>query len=183
MAADNQFLIIWVMMLCSLVGGSQLPHISKWFTANKLALNLDKTNIIKFITNNSPQYALSIGYDEKYVEESVYTKFLGLQTDNHLNWKNHIDQMIPKLRTACYAVGSVFHISNTDTLKSIYFAYFHSIMKYGIIVWGNSSNSKIIFTLQKIIFRIMAGAKPRNSCRSLFMRLEILPLPCEYIFS
>jgi hypothetical protein len=29
----------------------------------------------------------------------------------------------------------------------------------------------------------MAGVKPRNSCRSLFKRLEILTLPCEYIFS
>jgi hypothetical protein len=36
-----------------------VSHMRKWFTANKLALNLDKTNIIKFITNNSPQYALS----------------------------------------------------------------------------------------------------------------------------
>jgi hypothetical protein len=30
------------------------------------------------------------------IEESANTKFLGLQIDNHLNWKNHIDQMIPK---------------------------------------------------------------------------------------
>jgi hypothetical protein len=29
----------------------------------------------------------------------------------------------------------------------------------------------------------MSGAKPRHSCTSLFMRLKILPLPCEYIFS
>jgi hypothetical protein len=65
---------------------------------------------------------------------------------------------------------------------SIYFAYFHSIMKYGITFWGNSSNSKMIFTLQKRIVRIMAGAMPRNSCRSLFMRSEILLFPCEYIF-
>jgi hypothetical protein len=49
--------------------------------------------------------------------------------------------------------------------------------------WGNSSNSKMIFTSQQRIVRIMAGDKPRNSCRSLFMRLEILLLPCEYIFS
>jgi hypothetical protein len=28
----------------------------------------------------------------------------------------------------------IFHISNADTLKSIYFAYFHSILKYGIIL-------------------------------------------------
>jgi hypothetical protein len=39
---------------------------SKWFSANKLSLNLDKTNIIKFITKNSPQYPLNIGYD-KYI--------------------------------------------------------------------------------------------------------------------
>jgi hypothetical protein len=77
---------------------------SKWFTANKLALNLDKTNIIQLITNNSQQYALSIGYNEEYIEESVNTKFLGLQIDNHLKWKNHIGQMIPKLSRACYAV-------------------------------------------------------------------------------
>jgi hypothetical protein len=67
-----------------------------------VALNLDKANIIKFITNNSPQYALSIGYKGKSIEGSVNTKFLGLQIDNHLNWTDHIDQMIPKLCGACY---------------------------------------------------------------------------------
>jgi hypothetical protein len=55
---------------------------SKWFTANKQALNLDKTNVIKFITNNSPQLALSTGYNGKYIEDSVNTKFLDLQIDN-----------------------------------------------------------------------------------------------------
>jgi hypothetical protein len=69
-------------------------------------------------------------------------------------------------------------------LKSVYFAYFHSVMKYGIILWGNSSNSKKTFTLQKKAVRLMAGVKSRNSCRSLFKILEILVLPCEYyIFS
>jgi hypothetical protein len=29
----------------------------------------------------------------------------------------------------------------------------------------------------------MAGTKPRNFCRSLFKKLEILPLSCQYIFS
>jgi hypothetical protein len=106
-------------------------------------------NIIKFIKNNSPQHILSIGHTEKYIEESVNTKFLGLQIYNHLNWKNNIDQMVHKLSDPCYAVKSMLHISNTDTLKSISFAYFHSIMKYGIIFWGNSSNSRKIFTLKK----------------------------------
>jgi hypothetical protein len=76
-----------------------------------MTLNLIKTNIIKFTTINAPQCPLSIGYNDKYIEESVQTKFLGLQIDNHLNWKNHIEQLIPKLSGACYAVRSLLHIS------------------------------------------------------------------------
>jgi hypothetical protein len=76
----------------------------------------------------------------------------------------------------------MLHVSKTDNLKSVYFAYFHSAMNYGIILGVNLSNSKKIFTLQKKIVRLMAGVKLRNSCRSLFKRLEILTLPCEYIF-
>jgi IS1 family transposase len=41
----------------------------------------------------------------------------------------------------------------------------------------------MIFPLQKGTVRIIAGVKSRNSCRNLFTRLEILPLPCEYIFT
>jgi hypothetical protein len=36
----------------------------EWFGANKLVLNLDKTNIMKFTTINSSCSALHIGYKE-----------------------------------------------------------------------------------------------------------------------
>jgi hypothetical protein len=132
-----------------------------------LVLNIDKTNVITFITNKSPQYDLKIGYDEKYIEESITTKFLGLQTDSHLNRKNHIDIMIPTLNRACYAIRSMSLTSSTYTLKSIYFAYFHSIMKYGTVFGGNSPNNKIIFTFQRRTVTIIADVKSRNSCRNL----------------
>jgi hypothetical protein len=32
-----------------------------------MSLNLDKINVIKFITKNLPQYPLSIGYNDKYI--------------------------------------------------------------------------------------------------------------------
>jgi hypothetical protein len=52
-----------------------LSQMIKWFSAKKLTLNLDKTNVIKFIMKNSPQHTLSIGY-KKYVEESANTSFV-----------------------------------------------------------------------------------------------------------
>jgi len=157
-----------------------LPHTIKWFAANYLVLNLDKTNIMKFITKNSSHSTLHIGYKEKCIEETVNTKLLILQIENHINWRNCIELIIPKLSGTCYADRSMDHISNFNTLKSIYFAYFHSVMKYGILFWGNSSNSGKIFMLQKQIVRIMAGAQPRTYCRSLKL-LETVPVPNQCI--
>lgn len=51
---------------------------SKWFTANKLALDLYKTNIIKFRRHNYPQYAISIRHKEQNIEETANTKFIVL---------------------------------------------------------------------------------------------------------
>ena len=68
----------------------------KWFADNNLVLNIDKTNIMKFITKNSSHSTLHIDYKEKYIEKMMNTKFFGLQIDNHINWKNHIQEMIPK---------------------------------------------------------------------------------------
>jgi hypothetical protein len=56
-------------------------------------------------------------------------------------------------------IRPLLDITNIDTLKTIYFAYFHSLMRYGIIFWGNSSDSKRVLTLQKIIIRIVLGCK------------------------
>jgi hypothetical protein len=88
-----------------------------------------------------------------------------------------------KLSEACYAVWRMFHIRIIDILKSIYFAYFHSIIKYGILFWDNSSNSKNIFILKKESIRIVAGVRSRNSCWCLFKRSKILSLPHEYTIS
>ena len=76
--------------------------------------------------------------------------------------------MIPNLNRACYAARSTVHISNIRNVKQIYYAYFHCIIKYGIIFWGNSFNRGQIFTSQKKLVKRTAGAQPTTSRRSLF---------------
>jgi len=41
--------------------------------------------------------------------------------------------MIPKVTRLCYAIRSMVRISNINTLQSVHYAYFQSIIKYGII--------------------------------------------------
>jgi len=132
---------------------------------------------MKSVTINQPYCALTVSYKDTFIEEAVNLKFLGIQIDSHLNWRSHIDQIIPKLSVACYMFRQMYHICNNDTLRSIYFAYFHSIASYGILLWGNSSYSRKIFTLQKRIIRIMMAAHRRTSCRKLLKKLGILTVP------
>jgi hypothetical protein len=73
--------------------------------------------------------------------------------------------------------------SNVTTLKMVYHAYFHSLMRYGIVFWGNSLEAKKIFLLQKRAIRIIMGMKHRESCRRAFIKLNILTLASQYILS
>jgi hypothetical protein len=101
------------------------------------------------------------------MEKAVNTTFLVLPIDNLLNAKNHIEQMIPKL-SGCYAIRLMVYICNFNTFKTICYACFYSVVKCGVILWGNSSNSSKIFSIQKQVIRIKASAQCRTSCTSLF---------------
>ena len=68
-------------------------------------------------------------------------------------------------------------ISVTLTLSNKFTMHLPFYYKYWVIFGGKCFNSGKIFTLQKKIGRITAGAQPRTSCRSLFKQLEILPVP------
>ena len=74
------------------------------------------------------------------------------------------------------------HLSQ-DTLKMVYYSYFHSIMNYGLIFWGNSSYSTNIFRLHKEVIRIIMGCRSRDSCKEWIKKLKILPLQSQYILS
>jgi hypothetical protein len=92
-ADDNSVIIaIWNFRDFCSMSDLVLSYIIKWFAANNLVLNLGKMNIMKFVTvtKNSSHSTLHIGYKDKYVEENMYIKFLGLQIDNYMIWKNHI---------------------------------------------------------------------------------------------
>jgi len=71
----------------------------------------------------------------------------------------------------------------SQMLKMIYYSCFHSVVSYGIMFWDHSSSSIRVFRLQKRIIRITMGYRIRDSCRKLFIKLKILPLPSLYILS
>jgi hypothetical protein len=108
-------------------------------TLNIISTNFGKTNFIHFKTENTRGLDIKVEYDNRFIANTYFTGFLGLIIDNTLYWKSHIDQLLPKRTTACYAIRVIKPLMSQETLVMIYYAYFHSIMNYGIIFWGNSS--------------------------------------------
>jgi hypothetical protein len=157
--------------------------INTWFNVNLLTLNFNKTQYVEFRTKNYYNVNTQINYDQKCITNATEIKFLGLIIDDILSWKQHIEQVISKMSTACYALRNIKHIVPLDTLKVIDFAHRHSIISYGIIFWGSSSYANKVFILQKKIIRIIVNTRPRNSCREVFKNMEIMTLYSQYIYS
>jgi hypothetical protein len=125
-----------------------LSHITNWFAANKLVLNINKTNSINFAPKQSTHPLLEVPFDNIVMNEVPEIKFLGIQIDK-LNWKSHVEYILPELSSAIFVIRSLPYFMSSETLKIVYFSYFHSIIKYGIIFWGNSTNISRVFKLQK----------------------------------
>ena len=160
-----------------------LSNINLWFKANFLSLNINKTCLLQFRTNNKIDNTLELKYLNETILNVSSVKFLGLLVDDTLSWGQHINQLASKLSSACYAIRTLTPLLSKNAIRMLYFSYAHSIISYGIIFWGNSSNSIKIFKQQKKILRIMTNSKKIESCRKLFKKMKILPFYCQYILS
>jgi hypothetical protein len=148
-----------------------------------LLLNIDKTHFLQFYKKFNQNYDPQISYENKQITKAQNIKFLGIILDSNLSWKQHIVDIITKLNKACFAVGSIKHLMSLEAMRLIYFCYFHSVLSYGIIFWGNSVHSKFIFKIKKRTIRVITNYWIRDSCRDLFKKLQILPIYSQYIYS
>jgi hypothetical protein len=60
-------------------------------------------------------------------------KFIGLISDITLFWKDHINQIAIKLRSAAYAIKTLSVFISQVSLVMTYYAYVHSVLKNYIL--------------------------------------------------
>ena len=106
-------------------------------------------NYEHFTTKRNMSVKLKIGFNNNFITNSSYTKFVGVTTNKTLSWNDHIDLIMKKLSKPCYIIRNAKTYMSVSSLKVVYYAFFHLVMSYGIIFWGNSSHSSIIFRIQK----------------------------------
>jgi hypothetical protein len=111
-------------------------QLNTWFNSNLLSLNYNKTQHVQFRTINALTTQIDISYKNRYIPSDTNTRFLDITLDSSLTWKDHIEGLKAKLCKACYAIRFLRPFVSHESLRMIYFSYFHAVMSYGIIFWG-----------------------------------------------
>ena len=118
----------------------------RWFNANCLTLNQDKTVNMSFSLKKSI-------CDE--FNKSV--KFLGLHIDSTLQWKDHEELIAKKISKGIFLLRNLSCRVPAGTLRTAYFALCHTHISYGLLVWGHSCIRNRIFKMQRKAIRVIAG--------------------------
>jgi len=105
----------------------------KWFNMNLISLNVEKNTLYSFKTRNAPILDIEIGYHNTLITNTLHTEFLCITIENMLLWNTHLNQVITKLSRACYVIRTIKSFMSTVTLITVYHAYFHLLMSYGLI--------------------------------------------------
>lgn len=152
-----------------------------WMNAHNLEINFEKTKTITFHPHQKKPLRLNFSFNNHTIEQVNEFTLLGITLDTNINWKSHVLKIQSKLSKFLYALGEVKKTTDLKTALTIYYAYAHAWLNYGIIMWGNSTDAPTLFTTQKKLIRTLVNIEQTDSCKPHFIKLNILTLPSLYI--
>ena len=76
---------------------TELDNIILWLKADKLSLNIKKTQFMLFSGFKKTKPSINLKIEGESISETVKSKFLGVIIDNKLSWKDHIAYIQEKL--------------------------------------------------------------------------------------
>ena len=154
-----------------------LKSLSQWLKANKLCLNVSKTELIIFHRNTAIiDHILKLKLDGKRLSPSQSVKYLGVILDEHLQWNDQIAHVKVKLNRAIGILSKIRHNANPTTLKVVYHSLFGSDLLYGAQLWGqtNLANQNSIQVLQNRAIRKICFKKRNEPVSEHFKKIGIL---------
>ena len=121
----------------------ELINVHEWLHCNKLSLNVLKTHYIIFTSRNKCANDVDIRIQNVPIERVYAIKFLGVQIDAQLTWKNHIEYACKKL---CKCVGILAKAQkklHKSSLLTLYYSFAFPYFIYCNHVWGNTYQTNL----------------------------------------
>ncbi len=154
-----------------------LTCIFDWLCANRLSLNVLKTEFIVFKPpNKSLSERITLKLNDTTIYESKKIKYLGIILDDRLTWKYHIAELCKKLSTSIGIIRKIKKLCPKRVQIALYFSLFQSHLNYGACVWGNSKIAlqERLQVLQKSVVRTITNSDKNAHSSPLFKELKIL---------
>ena len=129
---------------------SELANINEWLVANKLSLNVAKTEFMligcKQMLNSVNNTTLNIQISDKNIKQVSESTTLGVNVDQHLTWKNNTEKICKKVSSGIGAIRRLKEYVETDSLLAVYNALVQPYFNYCSEVWdvfGNSQQTRL----------------------------------------
>ena len=122
---------------------SELGKLKEWLQGNKLSLNIDKTTSMiigtkrKLIDENGENMLPNFTLDGETIQHKNATRYLGVQIDNQLKWKDHISQVSSKVERAIGHIKYARKFLPRETLRMLYLWRVEPHLRYCCSVWGS----------------------------------------------
>ena len=111
-------ILIFILNQIKKIMNRKLKKVKKWLDANRLSLNIDKTNFEIFHpTRVKIQEPVIVKFGRKKIQREDCVKFLGFLLDANLSWKHHINELSKKLPRTLGMSCKIRHYVPLEILK------------------------------------------------------------------
>lgn len=171
------------------VAETVLERVAIWLAKNSLTLNVDKTKFITFgprISALPPELSLVIKVHAcakvpncqcqcPTVARTSVIKYLGLQLDACLSWKNHLQSVSARIRKLIFVFKKLRLSAHSKILKMVYTALCESILCYCITAWGGAAKTTFIEVerAQRAVIKVLLGKPFRYPTRQLYLDYKV----------
>ena len=115
---------------------NELNKLTEWFFANKLSINIKKSNYMVFRPRQkrqTPDIKVALNnHDLTRVKETV---FLGVVLDEHLTWIPHITNVARKISKSVGIMYKASFCLSKNSLATLYYSLVYPYLQYCVSVW------------------------------------------------
>ena len=153
-----------------------LKNLSNWLNANKISLNVKKTETIIFkCRRKNYEGVIKLKLYKQRLHPTNNVKYLGIKIDENFNWKHHVNDASTKLLWVnTILINKRNYICQFKNTKVHLFCYFWISLKLPFFcldtkIWLYQTSS----ILQKKVLRII-NFKPRNIHTSPLLKENVI---------
>lgn len=149
-----------------------LRNVQKWLSLNKLSLNIVKTEYIMIASRhkiNRIDIEPTVRINSQHIKRVKCTEVLGVQIDEHLNWKQHIEYIVNKISSGIGALRKLRAFIDTSTLVLVYNSLIQPYFDYCCEVWDTIGKglSERLQKLQNRAARLIMNLKNEHGQSAL----------------